>query len=162
MTEPEGSSARPGFVALFENLLLCILLAAVVVVASAQILLRVFLSESMFWANDLISMAVLWLAVIGAVIASREGRHIAIGVVTRYFPKPIHRPAAAISMLFAALVTGVLAWQAFRFVSLNRQFQDTYLWDLPAWWFQSVMPVGFAVMSFHFVAHAVASLMEDK
>jgi TRAP-type C4-dicarboxylate transport system permease small subunit len=101
-------------------------------------------------------MAVLWLAMIGGMAASREGRHIAIGIVPRYFPAVWHTPAAALAMTFASLVTAALAWHSLRFVLDSYRFGDTALGDLPAWMFQVVMPVGFAVMSFRFAASAVA------
>jgi TRAP-type C4-dicarboxylate transport system permease small subunit len=153
----DAPARQTGILARIETALLCVLLFGIVAVAAVQIVLRLLLSGSLFWASDLISMAVLWLAVIGATTASREGRHIAIGIVPRYFPEAWHKPAAVTAMLFAAVVTGILAWQSARFVLLTREFQDRFLWDLPAWWFQLILPAGFAVMSVRFARHAVSA-----
>jgi TRAP-type C4-dicarboxylate transport system permease small subunit len=141
-----------------ETALMSVLLLGIVVLASLQIVLRNVFSYALIWADDLIRIAVLWLAVIGALAASRDGRHIAIGIVPRYFPSAWHKPAAVIASAFATLISGILAWHAFRFVADSYRFEDTILGDLPAWAFQSVMPVGFTLISWQFLARTVRSL----
>lgn len=139
-----------------ETTLLCLLLLGIVVVATLQIVLRNFFSYSLFWADELIRLAVLWLAMVGGVAASRDGRHISLGVVERYFPRSWHRPAAVTATLFAALVTAALAWQGYRFVADSFAFGDTVLDAWPAWVFQAIIPVGFAIMSYRFALQALA------
>jgi TRAP-type C4-dicarboxylate transport system permease small subunit len=141
-----------------ETALMCVLLLGIVGLEALQIVLRNFFSYAIFWADDLIRLGVLWLAVIGALAASREGRHLAIGIVPRYFPVLWHKPAAVVAALFAAVVSALLAWQAFRFVADSWRFGDTVLGDLPAWAFQAVMPVGFALISYQFGAATVRML----
>lgn len=138
-----------------ETWAMCVLLLGCIALAACQIVLRNLFSYSIFWADELIRMAVLWLAMIGAMVASSEGRHIAIGIVPRYFPKPWHRPASLTSMAFAAAVSGVLAWETLRFVADSYRYGDTALGDLPAWIFQSIMPVGFAVICLRFLRHTL-------
>ena len=152
MAEKEGINRQA------ETVLLTILLLGIIALAALQIVLRNFFSYSLFWADDLIRMAVLWLAMIGGMAASREGRHIAIGIVPRYFPAVWHTPAAALAMTFASLVTAALAWHSLRFVLDSYRFGDTALGDLPAWIFQAIMPVGFAVMSYRFAASVVTAV----
>jgi TRAP-type C4-dicarboxylate transport system permease small subunit len=55
-------------------------------------------------------------------------------------------------------VSGTLAWYAWTFVSDSREFGDTLLGDVPAWWLQSIMPVAFALMAWQFVVQAVKRL----
>ena len=145
-----------------ETILLCLLLLGIVALATLQIVLRNFFSYSLYWADELIRLAVLWLAMVGGVAASRNGRHIAIGIVERYFPRPWHRPAAIAAALFAALVTAALAWQGYRFVADAYAFGDTLLDGWPAWIFQSVIPIGFAIMSFRFARQALALARERR
>ena len=141
-----------------ETGLLSILLLGIVGLAVAQILLREVFLTSLFWADELIRLAVLWIAMIGSMVASREARHIAIGIVPRYFPKSWHRPSHFVAMAFAASISGALAWQSLRFVADERRFGETVLGDLPAWMFEIVMPLGFAVMAVRFLGHAAATL----
>jgi TRAP-type C4-dicarboxylate transport system permease small subunit len=132
-----------------------VLLLGIVLLSALQIVFRNFFSFSIFWADELIRLAVLWLAMIGGVAASRDGRHIAIGIAGRYLPPPWRRPAAVAAALFAALVTAALAWQGYRFVADSYAFGDTVLDGWPAWIFQSVIPVGFAIMCWRFALQAL-------
>jgi TRAP-type C4-dicarboxylate transport system permease small subunit len=134
-----------------ETALMSVLLLGVILLEALQIVLRNFFSYSIYWADGFIRLCVLWLAVIGAVAASREGRHLAIGIVSRYFPKAWHRPSAILSNAFACLVSAILAWHATRFVIDTWRFGDAVLGGLPAWPFQAVMPVGFALISWRFL-----------
>ena len=145
-----------------ETGLLCLLLFGIVVLAGLQIVLRNAFSYSLYWADDLIRIAVLWIAMVGGVAASREGRHIAIGIVPRYFPLTWHRPAAVTALGFAAAVTAVLAWQSGRFVVDAYRFGDTLVVGWPSWPVQAVMPIGFAVIAWRFAVQAMASAQGDR
>jgi len=145
-----------------ETALMSVLLLGIVALATLQIILRNFFSYAIFWADDLIRLGVLWLAVIGALAASRDGRHLAIGIVPRYFPASWHKPAAITAAVFAAAITALLSWQAFRFVADSYRFADTVLGNLPAWAFQVVMPVGFCLMSYRFLVQAVDIIKQDQ
>jgi len=150
--------SRGSLLGRIETALMCLLLLGSIGLAGTQIILRNVFSYSLFWADELIRMAILWLAVIGAMAASSAGRHIAIGIVPRYFPQAWHRPAAVLSMCFGAVVAAVLAYQTARFVRDSLLFGDTVLGGLPAWAFQLIMPVGFAIISLRFLRQALAEL----
>jgi TRAP-type C4-dicarboxylate transport system permease small subunit len=135
-----------------------VLLLGSIGIAALQIVLRNVFSYSLFWADELIRMSILWLAMIGAMVAASESRHIAITIVPRYFPKSWHRPASILSMTFAAMVSGLLAWQSFRFVADSLRYGDTVLGELPAWAFQAIMPFGFAVICLRFLRHIIAEV----
>ena len=153
---------RGNLLSRIETALMSVLLLGSIGLAAAQIVLRNLFSTSLFWADGLIRIAVLWLAMIGAMVASSAGRHIAIGIVPRYFPEVWHRPARVVSMCFGALVAGILAWQTTRFVLDSARFSDTVLGGLPAWPFQVIMPLGFAVICARFLRHASIDLKRDQ
>jgi len=138
--------------------MLSLLLLGIIALAGLQIILRNVFSSSIFWADEMIRVAILWLAMIGAMAASREGRHIAIGIVPRYFPVGWHRPAAIFAAGFGASVAALLAWESYRFVADTYRFGDELLGGLPAWPFQVIMPVGFAVIGWRFTVDAIALL----
>ena len=67
--------------------------------ALAQIGLRVFFGTGLEWAEPVARMGVLWLALLGALGATRERRHIAIDALPRLLPPRLHRAAWAITQL---------------------------------------------------------------
>lgn len=141
----------------FENALLIALFAALLGLSGTQILLRNVFSSGFFWADELVRLLVLWLAVVGAVAATRERRHIAIDLIVRALPDIPQRIARSVAALFAAAVASVFAFQSWRFVVDSRNFEDMVLGDWPAWYFQLILPVGFALIAWRFVVSAAGN-----
>jgi TRAP-type C4-dicarboxylate transport system permease small subunit len=133
-----------------ETWLIVVILGGLIVLGAAQIVLRNFFSIGFAWGDGLARLAVLWLGLLGALAASRDGRHITMGALTRFFPQRLQTFAAVGGAWFGAAVSGVLTWFSWRFVSDSREFGDTLLGDVPAWWLQIVMPVAFALMALQF------------
>jgi TRAP-type C4-dicarboxylate transport system permease small subunit len=141
-----------------ETWLIVIILGGLILLGAAQIVLRNFFSIGFAWGDGLARLAVLWLGLLGALAASRDGRHIAMGALARVLPPRLRIAAGVIADAFGAAVSAALAWAAWAFVSDSREFGDTLLGDLPAWWFQAIMPVAFALIAWQFVAQAVRRL----
>jgi TRAP-type C4-dicarboxylate transport system permease small subunit len=141
-----------------ENALLTLLLAGLITLAVGQILLRNLFSIGFPWIDGVIHLGVLWLAVIAAVVATREQRHIAINLAPRLLPPAWHRPVAGVANGFAAGVCGVLAWYSWAFVSDAREFGDVLLGTQPAWVLELILPIGFVLMAYRFGLRALATL----
>ena len=138
-----------------ETWLIVVLLGGLIVFASAQIVLRNFFSIGLNWGDGLIRLTVLWLAMLGALAASRDRRHVTMGATTRWLPQRLQTGAQIVADLFGAVVSASFAWYALQFVQDSREFGDLLLNDLPAWWFQAIMPVAFALIAVEFLVHAL-------
>jgi len=135
-----------------------IVLGGLILLGAAQIVLRNFFSIGFAWGDGLARLAVLWLGLLGALAASRDGRHITMGALTRLLPPKGRVVAGVCADGFGAAVSGALAWASWTFVRDSREFGDTLLGGFPAWWFQAIMPVAFALIAWQFVAQAVKRL----
>ena len=113
-------------------------------------MLRNVFSIGLPWADGVIRLAVLWLAVIAAIAASRDDRHIAIDLAGRLLPDRVRRPVNALVELFTAAVAALLAWHALSFVRDSFAFGDVLLGNWPAWIFQSILPIGFALLCYRY------------
>ena len=138
-----------------ETWLIVLVLGGLILLGAAQIVLRNFFSIGFAWGDGLARLAVLWLGLLGALAATRDGRHISMGAVTRWLPQRLRVATGVCADAFGAAVSAALAWASCSFVSDSREFGDTMLSDIPAWWFQSIMPVAFALIACQFVAQAV-------
>ena len=69
-----------------ENALLIFMLALMVSLAASQILLRNFFDVSIHGADQMLRLLVLWVAFLGAIAASREGKHIHVDAIARWLP----------------------------------------------------------------------------
>ena len=138
------------------------LFTALLGLSTTQILLRNFFSSGLFWADELVRLLVLWLAVVGALAATRDRRHIAIELIVRSLPDVLQRMTRSIVALFAAGISSVFAWQSYRFVLDSREFGDTVLGNWPAWYFQLILPLGFALIAWRFLTSAVGAWLASR
>jgi TRAP-type C4-dicarboxylate transport system permease small subunit len=139
-----------------ENGLLIALLALMVSLAGAQILLRNLFDVSILDVDQLLRLLVLWVALLGAVAASREGKHIRVDVISRWFPARVRAGTQALTDIFTIGVCLVLAWQGVRFI--RAEAGVTAFGTLPGWIAELILPVAFALIALRYsllLAHHV-------
>jgi TRAP-type C4-dicarboxylate transport system permease small subunit len=142
-----------------EDALLVALLTGMIGLAFGQIVLRNFLGIGFIWADEALRMLVLWLAVAGAVAASRGDKHINIAVLDRFLSG---RAGAAKDVLihsFTAAICGVVCWHSYLFVRTSHAFGDLLLGGVPAWALQAVLPVGFGLICYRYTLFTVRDLL---
>ena len=139
-----------------EDLVLAFVLTGMILLASGQILLRNLLDTGLVWADPGLRVAVLWLAMLGAMVATRERNHIHMDLLSRHLPEGTLPFTRLVTDLFSALVCGLVAWHAARFVYLEWQDGVLLFAGLPAWVAEAILPFGFAVMALRFLLRAVA------
>lgn len=142
---------------LLENVALVALLSGMMLLAVGQIVLREFFNTGFVWADELVKLMVLWLAMVGSVAACRDNRHIRIDLLSHLLPDTAVKLARIVVDLFAAGVALVVAWHAWRYLGLEIEFEDTVLVDTPAWIAHSIVPLAFALIAYRFVVGALAT-----
>lgn len=148
-----------------ETTLLVVILTSMIVLAFAQIVMRNFFDLGLPWGDELLRLLVLWVAVAGAVAASRADKHINIAVLDRLLPSRLKNPALLLVHLFTAAICAVVTWFSLQFVLTSREYEDLILGKVPAWWLQSVLPLGFGLITWRyalFLLGDVAGLMTRK
>ncbi len=143
-----------------EDAVLAAILTAMIVLAAGQILLRNLFDIGFIWSDELLRMLVLWVAVAGAVAASRSDRHINIAVLDRWLPDRLAVPLALLIHLFTAAICALVTGYSFRFVATSKEFADVLLGNVPAWWLQSVLPLGFALITWRYLVFAAGDLRQ--
>ncbi len=143
-----------------ESAALVSVLAAMVLLATTQIVLRNFMDSGFAWGDEALRLMVLWVAMLGAVAASRENRHIAIDALSRILPQTPKAWAAVVVHAFTSAIAFTLAWYAWEFVAESREYEDLLLGDLPAWWFQSIIPVGFLLIGYRYAIWFARELVD--
>ena len=134
-----------------ETVMLVSMLSAMMIVAVGQIVMREAFGTGFGWADELVRLMVLWLALIGSIAACRENRHIRIDALSHVLPDSAVNVLRVVVDIFAAAVCGVIAVQAWRYLQIEIEYEDTVLVDTPAWIAHSIMPIAFALMSYRFV-----------
>ncbi|MBT8090158.1 MAG: TRAP transporter small permease [Gammaproteobacteria bacterium] len=141
-----------------ETAALVMLFSAMMLLAVGQIILREIFNTGFVWADELIKLMVLWLAMVGSIAAARENRHIRIDALSHVLPELGIQVIRIIVDLFAGFVCGVIAWQAWLYLQVEIEYADTVLVNIPAWIAHSIMPAAFLLISFRFVVLVVKQI----
>ena len=138
-----------------ESGVLVFLLFLMVFLAFGQVLLRNFLSSGLLWTDIFLRQMVLWVGFLGASLAVRERRHISIDVLPQFLPAS-YRPLIQIFVSFCTgLISVFLTLASWKFVQLEMEYPTILFLDLPAWIFQTILPISFAVISLRYFLHVV-------
>ena len=145
---------------LAENTALVLLLGTMIGVSVFQIINRELLGSSfaLSWADELVKIIVLWLAMVGSIAAARDNRHIRIDLITHVLSGRVVTVAKIIVDIFAAIVCGAIAWHAYRLIREEISWGDTIFDNTPLWIMHAIVPLAFALISYQFVVR-VAKLI---
>ena len=70
-----------------EDSLLVVILSSMIILAVYQIISRNLFSEGIVWIDPLLRTLVLWIGLVGAVVATRTDHHIQINIFAKYSQK---------------------------------------------------------------------------
>jgi TRAP-type C4-dicarboxylate transport system permease small subunit len=130
-------------------------LTAMMLVAVGQIVMREVFGTGFGWADELVRLMVLWLALVGSIAACRENRHIRIDALSHELPDLAVNLIRILVDLFAAFICSVIAFQAWRYLQIEIEYEDTVLVNTPAWIAHSIMPAAFALIAYRFLIGAL-------
>jgi len=142
-----------------EDAVLVLILTSMIVLAAGQIVLRNFFDIGFIWTDEALRLMVLWLAVAGAVAASRSDKHINIAILDRFLAGRLRALFNAVIHAFTATVCGLVAWYGLLFVRTSHEFGDVLLGNVPAWLLQLVLPVGFGLIAWRYALFVVRDLV---
>jgi len=145
-----------------EELILALLLAAMILLAGSQIVLRNLFDSGIDWAEPLLRLLVLWVGMLGAMLATHDDKHIRIDVVSRYLSPDKRRLSSRLTALVSAVVAALLAYYSARFVYFEWQDGTEAFNGMPAWLAEMVLPVGFGVMALRCALHTVIVPNSEK
>ena len=63
--------------------------------------------------------------------------------------------------LATVIICAILAWYSLKFVLESVEYEDLAFGSLPLWWFQSILPAGFLLISFRYAVWALKRLTTD-
>ncbi len=127
--------------------MLAVALGILVLLAAAQIGLRLAFDAGFLWLEPLLRTLVMWVALLGAMAAAREGRHISLDAIQRLLPSSAVRVVRFIAFWAAAIATAILAWHALRMVRDEYDMGTMAFASVPAWLTQAILPLALAVIA---------------
>lgn len=140
-----------------EDGVLVLLLLAMIVLAGYDIMARSIFGGGVSWIPPLLRVMVLWIGLLGALLATRSREHISIDLISRLGGPTLNRIASTITLLFAAVVCGLVGWFSGQYVQLAFEYQDIAFADIPAWPLQLIIPFTFGLMGLRFFIQGIAA-----
>ncbi|MFN2545855.1 MAG: TRAP transporter small permease, partial [Myxococcales bacterium] len=142
---PEAPGEKPGGTAVERWALVAIVLA-MVLLPTLEAAVRRLTGAGVPGAAVYTEHLTLWVGFIGALLATATGHHLALSTVD-LLPERLRPWARAYGSAITTLVCAVLAYASLDMVLADKGRVDTLAGGVPEWWFEIIMPVGFAVMS---------------
>jgi len=130
-----------------ENSLLALSLFIMIALASTQIIMRNFWDSGLAWGDASLSILVLWVGMLGAMVATREKNHISIDLLSRFLSPRLKGINQIILNLFTALVCGLLSYHSLRFVIMEYEDGTLAFAAVPAWLCEAIIPFGFGLIA---------------
>ena len=106
-------------------------------------------------------LLVLWIALLGAVAASRDAKHIGVDVVSRWLPPRTRAGVRVLTDLFTVTVCVLLSWHAMRFLQSERSSHEMAFGALPVWVAQIILPIAFALIALRYLILLVHHLRQS-
>jgi len=161
MKRPQPSMRLVKFLYRLEDLLLIGLFMMMLCMAVLQIFLREFFASGLSWGDLMVRMLVLWICLFGAMVATRQNKHIHIDILTRYMPVRVKELVERVVRFVTAAICFIMALQGMKLVRLDFEHGTIAFGTIPAWVCEAIIPVGFAVMALRYVILSLHPIKND-
>ncbi|MEJ2538147.1 MAG: TRAP transporter small permease [Calditrichia bacterium] len=142
-----------------ETGLIILILGSMVLLSFLQVLMRNFFDTGILWGDIFLRHLVLWVGFIGASLATREEKHINIDLLTRLIPKKIVPFAKIVIDVTSVIICLVLVKAGWEFVSMEIEANTTLFQNVPSWYFEIIIPIGFALIALRFIFKIIEQII---
>jgi C4-dicarboxylate transporter DctM subunit len=101
-----------------------------------------------------VQMLTLWLAFVGGLVATREGKHLTLSTAELFGDGRAAKIARIFAYSVAAATVGILAYASAQVVIADSQGAKILPIGIPEWWLETIMPAALALMAARFAWHA--------
>jgi TRAP-type C4-dicarboxylate transport system permease small subunit len=148
-----GKSRRGGS---FERVLVTLnrwiviaMMAVMVLLVFMNVVSRYIFNHSIIWAEEVSQYLMVWVAFLGAGLALREGRHVAIEMLQDRLPSTARRMTRHLVALLLIVFMGILTVLGFQFAHFAWD-QETPVLNIPLGIPYLAVPIGALLLVMHF------------
>ena len=134
-----------------ETFLLVFTFLMVLFIAVTQILLRNVFDMGIIWADTFLRISVLWLGLMGALIASRNNNHISMDLGQKYLSEKYLIFIKIIIYLFSAAICFIVTWYGINLVQMEYEESGSAFANIPIWLTISIIPIAFFIMGLRYL-----------
>ena len=113
-----------------------------------EVVARYFFNAPTIWAEELARLFMVWAVFAGSSSLIRNNEHIRVTILTDRFGPGVRRTLDLVSLVFVLAMAAFVAWYGTPIAldSLERGRTTGSMLDIPSWWMQASVPVGFFLM----------------
>ena len=146
------------FILHFEEASCAILFAIMAIVAFVNVISRYLLKYSLAFTEELLISFFVWLTLLGAAAAFREGSHLGFSFITDRLPKKIRKFFLWLSALLGASLFIILIYFSIHQVREEIVLKITSMGiGIPQWWYTIGMPIWSVLVIFRILQGACRS-----
>lgn len=143
-----------------ETGLLTALLLSTILIAVAQIILRNLFDIGLFWAESYIRISVLWVVLLGAMIAARNNEHISIDFFVHKMNARVRLIVQRFTDLFSAVLCFIIAYHSVIFIQSEYESGGIAFGTIPNWFCESIIPFTFVVIAIRYLVSAIFNVRQ--
>lgn len=112
------------------------------------------------WGDVFNRLMVLWVCFFAAVIGAKKCQHLSLEVITKFLPAKAKSFIGLVVNAYVVFVTGVLSKVSWEFFADQMQYEitDELFPGVPKAVFSIIFPIGFGLLSFHYVTKFIEEL----
>lgn len=141
-----------------EDSILVGLLLLMITLAVLQIFLRNLFETGIVWSDVLVRILVLWVGLLGAMVASRQGNHINIDILDRFLPERAKVVVSFVVEVFTAFICAIVAYYSLQFVQMEFADGGMAFAKVPVWLCEAIIPFAFVVIAMRYVLLSIINL----
>lgn len=119
-----------------------------------ELILRSVFNTGITGSTEYVQHLALWVGFLGAMLTSREGRHLSLAEGVKIFPKKFDGAAKAASSLVSTAVAAGLFWASYQLVGFEMDSPQTIGGLIPVWVAESILPISFGFITLRFIWNA--------
>ena len=133
-----------------ENATANIVLVLIALIPTLEVLVRRFFRSGLPSSDDYVQHLILWIAFIGGMITTREGKHLSLSSGFHHLKEPYKTWINTSASFVSVIVSSTLVWSALSLALIG--FDPTRkIGFIPIRYVVMIMPLGFTVMTFRFI-----------
>ncbi|MDP4610157.1 MAG: TRAP transporter small permease [Opitutales bacterium] len=125
---------------------------------------RYVLGNQARWSEELARLLMVWLALLGAALATREGQHLGLDVVVRQWPAEVQRLASMfVHCLVAIFALVIMAWGGWQLVA--DRFESGQMLpslNISRAWFYLALPVSGALVALFSLENLISEFKQEQ
>ncbi len=139
----------------FEDGALILLVITIIALSCSQIILRNLGIGGMTWSEPAIRANVLWLAMFGALHASRQQNHISINIMSHYLTEKAHKVIHFLVSISCTFICSTAAYYSLLFVKNEQESDVVAFLNIPAWILEAIIPYTLTIIAIRFLFHSL-------